>query len=296
VYETSLGVLQTTNHFNHVARSNFIHSVATILLIFAAFILKWGIFEVLAAYLVGKTIAGLMVTAFAVREVSRRLGGGWTRIPLKQVSDWRSVARFALSTNLNGTVNLLARDNIPLYIGFFRPQVEVGYFKLALSLLYFVTLPIEPFIGPTYAEITRTVARRQWEATRKLLRQVSLITGAWTLAAGGGLIALGGWLIPLVYGADSAPTYPAFVILMFGYACANILSWNRPLLLALGKPTYPLLVAAVVGALEVALIFLLVPRGDYLIGALIFSGYLIVSIGWNVWRGLTLIKHEEVTP
>jgi len=29
---------------------------------------------------------------------------------------------------------------------------------------------------------------------------------------------------------------------------------------------------------------------------LIFSGYLIISIGWNVWRGLTLIKHEEVTP
>lgn len=293
VYETSVGMLQTTDRFKLVGRANLFQSIATVTLIFTAFVLRWGIFEVLAAYLIGKTIAALLITSSAVRETNRRLGGGWTQVPLKTVSDWRSLARFALSTNLNGTVNLLARDNIPLYIGFFRPQVEVGYFKLALSLLYFVTLPIEPFIGPTYAEITRTVARRQWDATRRLLKQVSLITGAWTLAAGGGLIALGWWLIPLVYGADSAPTYPAFVILMFGYACANILSWNRPLLLALGRPSYPLVVAAVVGVLEVILIFLLVPHGSYLMGALIFAGYLIISIGWNVWRGLTLIHREE---
>jgi O-antigen/teichoic acid export membrane protein len=293
VYETSVGVLQTFHHFSSVARANLFQSIAIATLIFITFILKRGMFEILTAYLVGKTIAGLMVTSSAIREANRRLGSSWIHASLDLLSDWRSIGRFMLSTNVNGTINLFARDNIPLYIGYFLSSAEVGYFKFALWLISLVMLPIEPFIWPTYAEITRTIAQRQWEATRKLLKQVSSIAGVWTLLTGGGLIALGWWLIPLIFGADYSPVYPALVILLAGYGCANVLNWNRPLLLALGKPMYPLFVAATVGAVEVLLIFTLVPRGNYLTAAVIFSGYLAVSILWMVWRGLTLIKREE---
>lgn len=293
VYETSVGILQTANHFSYVARANFFQSIAITILIIIAFVLKQGMFQILTAYLVGKTIAGFMVTRSALREVNRRLGSGWTRVSLSLLSDWRSIGRFMLSTNINGTINLFARDNIPLYIGYILSSTEVGYFKFAVWLIGLVMLPIEPFIWPTYAEITRTIAQRQWDTTRKLLKQVSTIAGVWTLLTGSGLIALGGWLIPLIFGADYLPAYPAIVILLLGYGCANVLNWNRPLLLALGKPTYPLMVAAIVGAVELLLIFTLVPRGNYLTAAVIFSGYLAVSILWMVWRGLTLIKREE---
>jgi O-antigen/teichoic acid export membrane protein len=83
------------------------------------------------------------------------------------------------------------------------------------------------------------------------------------------------------------------VILLLGYACANVCNWNRPLLLALGRPRYPLLVAGTVGAIELALIFWLVPRGTYLTAAAIFSGYLAISILWMVWRGLSLLPRGE---
>ena len=86
---------------------------------------------------------------------------------------------------------------------------------------------------------------------------------------------------------------PAIVILLVGYACANIFNWNRPLLLALGRPRYPLIVAGVVGAVELILLFTLVPRGSYLTASAIFSGYLAISILWMVWRGLTLIPGKE---
>ena len=110
-----------------------------------------------------------------------------------------------ISTNLNGTVNLFVRDNIPLYIGYLLSATEVGYFKFALTLINLIKLPIEPFIWPTYAEITRTIAQKQWETTRKLLKQVSSIAGVWTLLTGGGLVLLGWWLIPLVFGAKWRP-------------------------------------------------------------------------------------------
>jgi O-antigen/teichoic acid export membrane protein len=295
VYETSVGTLQTFHQFGRVARANFYQSIATFLLIIAISLGGLGIFGVLIAYLVGKTIAGFMVTSSAVSEMKKSLGDGWWQAPLRLVQDGRSIGRFMISTNLNGTINLLARDNIPLYIGYLLSATEVGYFKFALTLINLVKLPIEPFIWPTYAEITRTIAQRQWAATRKLLKQVTSIAGVWTLLTGGGLIALGWWIIPLIFGGKWAPAYPAFVILMLGFGCANVLNWNRPLLLALGRPRYPVLVAVTVGAVELALFFLFVPRSNYLVASAIFSGYLLISVLWMVWRGLALIKREEAS-
>jgi O-antigen/teichoic acid export membrane protein len=293
IYETSVGVLQATDKFKRVALANFYQSIVTTLLIIFAFVSGLGILGILTAYLVGKTVAATMIAVFAVRELNNKLGQAWIGAPLRLVTDWKSILRFALSTNLNGTVNLFARDNLRLYLAAFLPDAQIGYFKLASHLVNLVMLPMEPFIWPTYAEITRTVAQRQWQATRRLLKQVSTIGGAWTLLAGGGLVALGWWIIPLLYGSEMAPAYLCLVILLIGYAFANVLNWNRPLLLALGQPGYPLMVAAVVGAVEVALIFAFVPRGNFLTAAAIFSGYLAVSISWMVLRGLTILKREE---
>jgi O-antigen/teichoic acid export membrane protein len=295
VYETSLGVLQTTDKFKQVAQVNFFQSLIITALIIAAVILNWGLLGILTAYLAGKAVTGVTVVQLALREMNRKFGKDWMRAPLSLITGWKSILRFAFNTNLNGTVNLFARDNIRLYLAIFLPNAQVGYFSLASRLVNLVMLPIEPFIWPTYAEITRTIAQRQWPATRKLLKQVSTIGGTWTLLAGGGLVALGWWLIPFLYGSELAPAYPCLVILLIGYGVANVANWNRPLLLALGYPNYPLVVAAITGAIEIILLFLLVPIGGYLVGAAIFSAYLAVSVLINVRRGLALISQAETT-
>jgi O-antigen/teichoic acid export membrane protein len=299
VYETSVGVLQALDNFKQVALANFCQSITLTVLITTVFLVdifqlaEWGLAGILTAYLLGKTIAGFMVTGFALQELKNKLGRGWTRAPLKIVPEWKPILGFAFSTNLNGTVNLFARDNIRLYLAALLSTSAVGYFKLASTLINMIMLPLEPFIWPTYAEITKTIAQKQWTATRKLLKQVSAIGAIWTLLAGGGLVAIGWWLIPFMYGADMAPAYLCFVILLIGYGVANIANWNRPLLLALGKPNYPLMVSGVTGVVEIALIFLFVPSGGYLIGAAIVSGYFVVSIIWTALQGLSIIKREE---
>jgi len=293
VYETSVGVLQAFDHFKKVALANFYQSLALTALIAAAFLFQWDIFGVLISYLIGKAIAGFLIAGYAIYDLNDKLGRDWIRTPLNLVPDWKPILSFAFSTNLNGTVNLFARDFIRMYLAALLSTSAVGYFTLASRLINLIMVPLEPFIWPTYAEITKTIAQKQWTATRKLLKHVSSIGAAWTLLAGGGLVAIGWWLIPFMYGNEMAPAYLCFVILLFGYGVANIANWNRPLLLALGKPNYPLMVSAVTGAVEIALIFLLVPSGGYLVGAAIVSGYFVISITWTALRGLSIIKHEE---
>lgn len=291
--ETATGVLQALNRFNRLARLNAFQSLITAALISLAYWQGWGRIEVLLAYWLGKMYLSLATGWEGWRALRDELGLGWWQVPSAQAASWKEILSFALSTNLNGTVNLLARDNVTLYLSALRSQTEVGYLRLGLGLINLVMLPIGPFIWPTYAELTRTIAERQWAITRRLLRRVSLIAAAWTVPTSLGLIVLGPWLIPFLYGQQAYPAYPALLLLLVGYGFANIFHWNRPLWLALGKPSLPLIAGAVAGALEIGLTFLLVPRGGYLMQAGLLSLYFLLSIGWLVWEGIKVLHKAE---
>ncbi len=297
VYETSAGVLQTHKRFDRMALINTIQSILTTALILLAVLLRRGVVEILAAYLIGKAFAGIAISVMAFSEMDQTAGRGWWRASLNQVQDWRSIWGFAVNTNLNGTVNLITRDNAYLYLAYLSPayiaQTYVGYIKLGLSIVNFITLPIDPFIWPTYAEITRTIAVRQWQRTRSLLKQVSSIAGVWTVTVTAGIAIFGWWLIPLVYGQAARPVYPVVLILLVGYGMANIFNWNRPLLLAFGKPSYPLLVSLFAGVIEILLILLLVPQYGYLMMATILSVYLTTTVCITAWRGWREIRDQE---
>jgi len=294
IAESSTGVLQARRRFDWISRINMAQSVVTAGIILAAFALGRGIFEIVLAYVIGKSINGLGLAALALRELHQTLGADWWKTPLENVADKRGMFSFMVNTNLNGTVNLFTRDNIPLYLAWFLSTTEVTYFKLAQALINLILLPLDPLIWPTYTEISQTIAQKAWNSTRQLLRRVSLITAAVVFAIGGGLALTGWFLLPLLYGPSAAPAYPALLILLVGYGFASIFQWNRPLLLALGKPSYPLLVSFIVGLAELAFIYFLVPHFGYLALAAILSAYFVVSIGIIVWHGLTEITRRSL--
>ena len=292
-YETATGVLQATRRFNRIAQINLTQNIVTVVMIFIAYVLKGDIYWVMLAYLAGKALACLVLYITALRQLGRELGSGWFHAPLQLRGDWKELSSFAVSTNLHATVNLVVRDSETLLVGALRSTTEGGYFRIALGVINLVSLPIEPFISTTYAEISRTVAQKEWKLTRRLLKRVSAITGLWTLVSGGALALTGYWLVPLLYGAEFRPAYPALLLLLVGYGFANFLNWNRSLLLALGMPVFPLKVSAVVGSVKTVLTFLLVPGMGYVAEAAILSGYFVGSIGTNAWRGWREIERKE---
>lgn len=286
LFETSSGVLHSFKRFNRVSQINLVQSLLTAGLIFIAFLRRGDMLDVLLAYLVGKVLASSALYMVAWRTLQRELGSGWWRAPFSLLPPLRELAHFAVNTNLQGTVNLIVRDSETLLITWLRSPVEAGYFKIAQGVINLVMLPIEPFIATTYAEIAHTVGQKQYALTQRLLKRVSAISGGWTLLAGGGLALFGWWLVPLLYTQKYAPAYPALLALLVGYGLANSVNWNRPLLLALGMPGFPLLVSAVVGLVKTVLTLTLTPSGGYVAEAAILSAYLAISVGIIMWRGL----------
>ena len=293
VVETATALLQVGDHFRSQAGINLAQNVLTLGVTAYAFVTNGDLGLVLLAYLLGKLAFGLGLTGWAGWRARRLLGEDWWRAPLSLLPPAREFWRFALSSNFSGTVNLVTRDSEVLWVSYFLSPLEAGYYKTALSLINLILVPINPFISTSFPEITRAAAERAWGRLRTLLRRLTIISGAWTALVVVGLLFLGNVLIGLMYGNAFVPATSAALVLLIGFGVANILYWNRPLLLSLDQPTYPLKVMAFAGIVKVALSFVLVPRYGYLAEAALLSAFFVVSVGLIVWRGLGEIGRRE---
>ncbi|MBT7075970.1 MAG: oligosaccharide flippase family protein [Anaerolineae bacterium] len=294
---TSAALLQIGDHFRSQAAIALAQNILTVSIISYAYFSDGDIWLVLTAYLVGKVFFGFSLGFWGIHRANEMLGRGWLRAPFNLLPPKREFWSFAFSSNFSGTVNLLTRDSEVLWLGFLLPgevgKIAAGYYKTALALINLILMPINPFIATTFPEISRAVGEKAWDKLKILLKRLTTISAAWTFSVGIFLLFAGEWLITLFYGADYAPATPAALILLLGFGTANILYWNRPLLLSLGMPTYPLKVMVFTGIAKIGLSFLLVPQFGYLAQAALMSTYFVVSVGMIVWKGMMEIKLRE---
>ena len=301
--ETATGVLQVTNHFRSQALINLVQSVLVAALVALAAARGANLQGVLLAYLAGKVVMGLAPVFVALYWLPRTLGAGWWRADLRLLPPWRELARFAVSTNFSGTINVFARDSEVQWVGFFIDNTVAGYYKTALAIVNLVVMPINPFIGTTYPEITRAIASRQWARLRKLLRRVTLIAAGWTAAVAIGLLFFGRQVLFSdwtlfgrtfhIYSSSFLPAFDVLMVILIGYGAANILFWNRPLLLAQGLAGDALRVSFWSMLAKVVLALILLPGAGYIMEAWLLTGYFVLSVGIMVWRGLKSAANTE---
>jgi len=301
--ETATGVLQVTNHFRSQALINLAQSVLVAALVALAAARGASLQGVLLAYLAGKVVMGLAPVFVALYWLPRTLGAGWWRADLRLLPPWRELARFAVSTNFSGTINVFARDSEVQWVGFFFDNTVAGYYKTALAIVNLVVMPINPFIGTTYPEITRAIASRQWARLRKLLRRVTLIAAGWTAAVAIGLLLFGRQVLFSdwtlfgrtfhIYSSSFLPAFDVLMVILIGYGAANILFWNRPLLLAQGLAGDALGVSFWSMLAKVVLALILLPGAGYIMEAWLLTGYFVLSVGIMVWRGLKSAANTE---
>lgn len=292
-YETSIGVLQITDRIKFQGTINLIQSIVGISVIGFAFIRGGGATIVLLAYLLGKIILGLGIFSVAQVQLRRILGAGWWKTPLKSISPYHELVRFAVSSNISATIIKIFRESEILWVGFFLSSTAAGYYKAAYTIISLLSVVIDPLIATVYPELNRLIVQKAWPSLRNFLRKVTTLAFIINTAVGVGLI-LFGRLILTVYGGEIfAVAYPALLALFVGLAFNYTLFWNRPLLLSFGLPEIPIWVTLIVGLVKVALAFWLVPRFGILAAGALLSYYYIASVGIMALRGLKEINIQS---
>ena len=293
IFESATGLLQIFDRFRSIALINVIQSAVTLILIAIAFIARLGLSSVVVIYMVGKITGSLGISIAALAEARKRWGRNWWRVPVNILrTEMRSLLTFAFSTNLSSTISLVAKDSEVLWVsGFLGPEMA-GYYITALKVTGIIQLPISPLPKATFPELTREIARRQWENVRYILRQGSRLAAAYSIPTTLGLILLGKLLIFYTYGPEFVPSYEPLVILLIGFTFVNIFYWNRVALLSLARPVYPTLVNFIGMVLKLAGIFQFLPGGGYLAFAGLLCGYYLFTVGLAALRVYTDLRNR----
>jgi O-antigen/teichoic acid export membrane protein len=265
--ETSTGVLQITDRIKARGTINLLQSTVSVLVITAVYLiyargaveLSAALWGVLAAYLVGKGILGIGIFAAARRELAKVLGQGWTAVPLSVLPSLRELFGFAFSSNLSATAILIFRESELLWIGLFLNSEAAGLYKIAYTVVSFLSVPADPLILSLYPETNRLIVQRAWRRLRDLLRNVTSLSFAYNLLLALGLVLAGRWVLS-IFGSQYSAAYPALIALLAGMVFNYTLFWNRPLLLSFGLQSFALFAILIAGALKIVLAFPLVPR------------------------------------
>jgi len=291
--ETSTGILQITEKIKLQGTVNLIQAIVTTLIIACAFFLGGTSTIVLIAYLMGKSILGLGLFALAQKQLKEKLGSGWWRTSLSKLTARREIFRFAFSSNISATIIKLFRESDPIWIAFFLDTTAVGYYRVAYTITHFLAIPADPLIATTFPEINKLAVEKAWGNLKSFLKKITAFSFAYNLAIGAGMILFGHWVIQIYSGKEYLAAYPALVALTIGLVFNYILFWNRPLLLALGLPEFPVYVTLAVGIIKLALSFWLVPVYGVAAAGGLLSFYYIASVGLMVLRGIAEIKRKE---
>lgn len=291
--ETSTGVLQITGRIKLQGIVNLVQAIITTLIITGAFFFNGGIALILIAYLISKSILGLGLFILAQFQLKEKLGTGWWHTPFFVLTARKEIFRFAFSSNISATIIKLFRESELIWVGFFLDTTAVGYYRVAYTITHFLAIPADPLIAATFPEINNLAIERVWKKLKSFLKKITAFSFAYNLAIGIGLILFGHWVIRVYSGEEYLNAYPALVALTIGLVFNYILFWNRPLLLALGLPEFPVYATLAAGVIKLALSFWLVPMYGVAAAGGLLSFYYIASVGTMVLRGLQQIKHYE---
>ncbi len=292
--ESSTGLLQIFDRYKFIAGVTVGQSILTLGLVSLVYMNQGGLFEIVLAYMGGKIAGAVVLAVISIVLATKNWGSSWWRAPIRLLRNRTSeLVRFAFSTNISATINLVNKDGELLWVSALTGPTGAGYYKLALSLTNLIQLPVSPLPQATYPELSREVAGKNWGNMRYVLRQGSLMAFTYSVAAGLFLLIFGKPLIAFFYTPEFLPSYPALLILMVGLLFANTFYWNRIALLSLGLADYPAKVNSIAAVLKIIGIFTIVPIYGYLGSSALLSGFYMFSVSLNVRKTFRELKYRR---
>jgi len=256
---TSNAVFQVFKKFNYFGFMMVFSKLMKLLGVL--FFISTGLKNVLFVLIGATTIASILYMVLAIKLIHKRLSG--TRI-VKSFESIKAFLYFNLHVYLSTTFKALNSRLDILLLGYFRPLAEVGYYKIAITIVGILAVIYEPLVVNIYPRIAELWNQKRKTEIRNLLIESSAFIGALAVVVASGIVLFAKPLIMAFYGTEYEPARFAIYILIGGGVYASFVFWARSFLLGIGYPN----ISAALGFFSAAFIafacFLLIPRYGYI--------------------------------
>lgn len=255
---------------------------------------NWSIESYIISRLVASFSASLLVYIACIR---RLLTSG---LHLADIFRWRAVHNsfrsyfaFLGTTNVNSTVNLIAKQSDILIVGAVLGNAAAGVYRIVKHFAQFPLLLQGPFYQAIYPQLAALRADGLRKEFKSLAVQSSFLAGGANALYWLGFLLLGKLLISLIFGQSYVDAWLVGLAYLAGTFVGSATLSLQPALLSFGKPGLSFQAHLIANVVFLVMMFSLLPQVGLLGAGVSFLVYYLVwaSVMWrNVSR---CFKSEE---
>ncbi len=172
----------------------------------------------------------------------------------------REIRGFLVSTNLFGIVRLVSAKLDVLLVGALAGASAASLYRVALQFALVPMLVGDALSASVFPTFSRAVVRGRWDEIREVTLRSSALMAVLVVPPSIVVALFGGDLIGLLAGDQYAAAGTPLAICLIGIIPFLVTFWLGVLLLSTGHAAAVLKTAAVAGAAQLAVIFLLASR------------------------------------
>lgn len=206
--------------------------------------------------------------------------------------DRRELLRFACANNFMALLKVLQGTVPNFMIGLLTGPVSVGYYYLGQRLSTRLGAFCSPILDVAFREFAEHRRDTNSNANEKQMRHAVLLIAGSVVPAILGVVVLGRWTIPLVFGSKYTGSVVPVQIVVATYTLGLLASPIGSLLLAEGRLSWLNLGFAIGTVTQFVLLGLLVTTHGATGAALAFAGFYVVMNGFTVY-GFLKLRHAE---
>lgn len=291
---TPKGLLRLFGRFDLLARFVVVTPLARLIGIGLVALLGGGLSAILIAWVVAGLVGALVGLALGWREAARRdLLKGMRFAP----GEWRGsnsgLLRFAALSNAHSSLTIAPPHIATLAVGALLGPAAAGLMKVAQEIGTALAKPIDLINQAVYPDIARLEAEQAWRRLRRLVFRSGMIAAGSSALVTASLLFLGKPLLSLVFGPAFVAAFPLLMLLSLATSLQVATFAVDPTLYALGRPSRPLIGAAVATTLFAALLAVLVPAFGLVGAGLAYLGGAAATVAMGLlWMAL-LVPRER---
>jgi lipopolysaccharide exporter len=171
----------------------------------------------------------------------------------------KEIGKFLVNTNLAGSIRLASSKLDTLVIGLLTGPTTVSIYRVAVQLGSAPLNVSDPLLVAYYPAFVRLHTVGRFREVLSLGRRTTVILAALAVPVGSLLAYKSELVIDLTVGAKYHEAALPFVVLLLSVIPVVVFFWTRAGILTLGRADIVLRIVAIAAAVQLALLFVLVP-------------------------------------